>query len=161
MLPQDLDRLCGLECAGYGEDGDVVVLAEGLGRMGNGFGGLSAERCAALKAEERAGFVAGLNYAVGEKSELLRGGQLEGRFGVDRVGGDAERETTLKLQFFAVDVRWNVARVGDGERAVSVGAEDEAGCEAAVAAGEHTLVHGGQDFSGALRVVRQGPHSAH
>src|SRR5580704_9967608 len=104
--------------------------------MGDGLGGLSAERCAALKAEERAGFVAGLNYAVGEKSELLLKGQLEGRFGVDRVGGDSQRETTLNLQFFAADVRRNVACVGDGEHAVSVGAEDEAGCEAAVAAGQ-------------------------
>src|SRR3984957_4048192 len=103
MLPQDLDRLCGLECAGCGEGGDLVVLGEGLSRRGNGLGGLSAETCAAPRAEERAGLVAGLNYAVGEKSELLRRGQLEGRFGVDRVCGDSQRGDTLKLEFFAVD----------------------------------------------------------
>ena len=72
---------------GYGEDGDIVVLAEVLCCLGNGFGGLSAERCAAFKAEERAGLVAGLDYAVGENGELLLGGQLEGGFGVDCVGG--------------------------------------------------------------------------
>ena len=58
-------------CTGQGEDGDVVVLAEDLCCLGDCFGRLSAERCAAFKAEERAGLVAGFDYSVGEKSELL------------------------------------------------------------------------------------------
>src|SRR5450631_875205 len=53
-----------------------------------------------------------------------------------------------------------MAGIGNGEPATEIGTEDEAGCESSVAAGEHALVHGGEDFAWTLRVVRQSAEGA-
>jgi hypothetical protein len=50
--------------------------------------------------------------------------------------------------------------VGYGEFAIGIDAQDEAGGKSAVAAADHALIHGGENFTGALGVVGERAHGA-
>ena len=65
-------------CAGEldAEHGDIVVLAEGLGLLHDGGGGLIADGPGAVEAEELVLGVHGFDDAVGEKGETVT--RLEG-----------------------------------------------------------------------------------
>ena len=99
---------------GEGEDGDVVLLAVGLGGAGDGFSGLGADGLGAVEAEELAGGGLGFDYAVGEEGEPVAGSEADGGFSSNGVGSNAERQAGVERDFFAVAVRREMAGIGEG-----------------------------------------------
>ena len=80
-----------------GDHGDVVVLSEGLGCLGDGLSWLNAEFAGAIEAEKFAGVRLGFEDSVGDDGDTLSGSELEaGRF-VRIAGEDAEREGGRQL----------------------------------------------------------------
>ena len=77
---------------GDGEDGDIVLLAEGLGYAGDLCGRSGAEVAGAVEAEELAAFVLRFYYSIGDEGEAVAGPELEGDFLVVRAIDDAQRE---------------------------------------------------------------------
>jgi hypothetical protein len=86
-----------------GEDGDVVVLAEGLGGGGYVGGGLRADGGGAVEAEERAGGRCGFDDSVGHESDAVAWCEIDGGLGVCGVSGDAKGKAGVKREFCAVE----------------------------------------------------------
>src|SRR5580698_9323821 len=72
-----------------GEDGDVIILAEGLGGFRNGFRRLSGDGRRALESEEFSGRGARLYHAVGEQRDLLIFFLVKRGLGVRGLGDEA------------------------------------------------------------------------
>src|ERR1700691_4729323 len=72
-----------------GEDSDVIILAEGLGRLRNGFRGLSGDGRCALESKEFPGCGARLYHAVGEQRDLLVFFLVKRGLGVRGLGDEA------------------------------------------------------------------------
>ncbi len=118
----------------YGEDGDVVFLAVGLGGGGDGFSGLRADVAGAVEAEKLAGGGLGFDYAVGEEGNAVVRVELEAGFVIGCIGCDAEGQAGFDLDFFAVAIGSKVSGVGSNQNAVRVDSEDEASGETAFTA---------------------------
>jgi hypothetical protein len=147
--------------AGQRQHGDVVVLAKGLRGLRYSFRRLVAQRCGAFKAIERAGLVAGLDYAIGEQGELLVLSQLEDGFNVTCFRSQTQRQAVVQREFYAVEIGRAMAGVGHGQLAIRIGAQHKTRGETAAAARHHPLIHRRQNLAGVLRVVSQRAHRAH
>src|ERR1700728_4329504 len=98
-----------------GEDGDVVLLAVGLGGGGDLFSGLIADLAGAVEAKEIAGGGLGFDDAVGEQGDLIAGGELERGFGVVCIGNEAERDGGVEGDLVSVAKGREVAGAGRGK----------------------------------------------
>ena len=101
-----------------GEDGDVILLAVGLGYAGDFCGGSGAEVAGAVEAEEFAAFVLRFYYAIGDEGEAVAGAELESDLLVVRAIDDAQRERGGDGEFLSVEIRGKVAGVGQGKCAL-------------------------------------------
>ena len=82
----------GSDLAADGEDGDVVLLAEGLGGLGQKECGLLAQVADAIEAEKLAGGLPGLDDTVGEQENAIAGMEVEAGLFIHHLGEDAERK---------------------------------------------------------------------
>jgi hypothetical protein len=82
------DRLLIQADAGNGQDRDLILLAEALRSLGDGLRGPACSHTRAVKAEQLAILSTGFDNVIGEQSELLALGQMEGGFGVRSFGAE-------------------------------------------------------------------------
>ena len=71
--------------AGNGDDANIVVLTEVLGKLGDGFCGHVADGLSAFKSKKLAVLATRFHNAIGDQSELLVGVQCERCFGIARL----------------------------------------------------------------------------
>src|ERR1700677_570118 len=64
----------------YCQHGNVIILPKGLRRLCNCLGRVGGKGCRALKAEEPAGLIPGLDYAIGDECKLVAGSELKSGF---------------------------------------------------------------------------------
>lgn len=95
-----------------GENGDVIVLAEGLRGLRYFIGGFSGKGGGALKSEEFAGFGAGFEHSVRQQGQALAFGERKGGFRVRCIRVETQRQPVFKPQFLPVYVRREMAGVG-------------------------------------------------
>jgi len=86
----------------YCDHGDVVLLAEDAGGLGDAGGGVAADVAGAVEAEEFAGTGPRLDDSVGDEGKAVAGGQLQGQGLVSGVGQDAEREGAGEVGFSTI-----------------------------------------------------------
>ena len=101
---RDLCSAC-LNLAADGEHRDVVVLAEGFGRLGDIKGGLQTEVAEAVESEELARSHARLDHAVRMQEHAVARMEEEADFLVFDVSQNAKRQAAWDLDLLAVQVR--------------------------------------------------------
>ena len=100
--------------------------------MRNGSCGLSGNASRAIETEERAGGVASLDDAVGKEGYFVPRGELQIGFPVVCFGDEPEREAEAEVDFAAIQVRGEMAGIGESGDAVASDTGAKAGDEAAV-----------------------------
>jgi hypothetical protein len=97
-----------MEHLGRGEgerkNGDVVLLAEGLCSLGDGFGGLAADGGSAVEAEELAGCASGFDHPIGDKRQGISGSEPGQEFPIVSLRGNSERQAGWNIDLLAVSV---------------------------------------------------------
>ena len=116
-----------------GEHRDIVLLAEGFRHGSDLCGGTAAEVASTFEAEELAARVAGFEDAIGEKGDVVLGIKAEDGLGVLRRAVDAEREAGFNGNLGAVEIRRQMAGIGEsaGLNRHVVGVQVPAGKEVA------------------------------
>ena len=123
-----------------GEHRDIVFLAEGFRHGSDLCGGTAAEVTSTFEAEELAARVAGFEDAIGEKSEIVLGIKAEDGLGVLRRAVDAEREAGFNGNLDAIDIRRQMASIGEHDFPVRGYARTQASDEAGFLGFEQLLV---------------------
>ena len=116
---------------------------------------------AAVRSKPKSSPVGGLSFddAIGEQSEAIPGGEANGVLGV--IGFEKTKgQAGGAIDFLAVAIRGEMARVGEGEDAGGGEMGAEAGDEAAVAAVDEHAVETGEELGGAEDFAGQGPDGA-
>ncbi len=109
-------RTCDL--AADGEDGDVVLLAEGFGGISQVEGRLLAQVADAIEAEKLAGGLARLDHSVGEQENAVAGMEIEAGLFIADLGQHAQRKSAGQGDLLAVEIGRQMAGVGDDHLAI-------------------------------------------
>src|SRR6266568_1382317 len=126
--------------ARYGQDCNIVLLAEPLRGIGDAAGGLRADIAGAIKAVELASVVRCFYYAIGKQGQRFARCKCELSLRVLNAGGDSEGKAGVGGNLFTAAIRRKVAGVGHGDGAVGGDSRAEAGDEAAILRIENLLV---------------------
>ena len=115
-------------------------------------GGEDAEGTGEVEAEELTGpgivFGLGLDHAVGDKGEPVAGSELHGGDFVFRMGDDAQGKGAGNWNLDPVEIRRQVAGIGQREQAAGGDVRGQAGGKAAVGAAHEPVVERVQHGAG-------------
>ena len=113
--------------------------------------GLECNWSDALEAKQLAFRVARFDDAVGHQHQRLMRGQASGDGRVVLIGREAKRQGRRGLDFGPVDVRSDVARVGQRLLAGESDADAAGGSEADLALRDERIVEAEEDLAGIVR----------
>jgi hypothetical protein len=96
--------------------------------------------------------IASLDHAVGNKRDRCIGDGF--RLGVLRIRADAQQQPVFKLHFAAIEVRCDLAGIGEDDAPVGIEARTSGGDEAAAGAAHYGTIQIGEQGCGtAVRFV--------